>query len=225
MRPRERLLKLGASALKNDELLAIFLRNGTKTRNAIELAGDVLQKTGGIRNLLLSNISDLSNIKGIGPAKWAQLQGVYELVKRALEEELTKRSVIQSPSALREYLQTAIGHLNHEVFSCLYLDSSYQLIQTDQLFRGTQTHTYVYPKEIAKEALRRSACAVIVAHNHPSGNPRPSQADIELTERLIAALGLIDIDLLDHCILTKNDFFSFSSDPILSARLNFASNH
>ena len=225
MRPRDRLLKLGAGALKNDELLAIFLRNGTKTRNAIELAGDILRKTGGIRNLLLSNINNLSSIKGIGPAKWAQLQGVYELVKRALEEELTKRSVIQSPSALREYLQTAIGHLNHEVFSCLYLDSSYQLIQTDQLFRGTQTHTYVYPKEIAKEALRRSACAVIVAHNHPSGNPRPSQADIELTERLIAALGLIDIDLLDHCILTKNDFFSFSNDPILSARLKFASGY
>jgi DNA repair protein RadC len=223
MRPRERLLKLGPGALNNEELLAIFLRNGTKTRNAIELAGDILRETGGIRNLLTININDLQKIKGLGPAKWAQLQGVYELVKRALEEELTSRSVIESPSALREYLQTAIGHLNHEVFSCLYLDSAYQLIHTDQLFRGTQTHTYVHPKEIAKEALRRSACAVIVAHNHPSGNPLPSQDDIALTERLIAALGLIDIDLLDHCILTKNDFFSFSNDPILSRKLNFVS--
>ena len=225
MRPRERLIKLGPQALNNDELLAIFLRNGTKTRNAVELAGDILRQSGGIRNLLLSNINELEKFKGIGLAKWSQLQGVYELVKRALEEDLTQRSIIDSPSALRQYLQTSIGYLEHEVFTCLYLDSSFRLIHADQIFRGTQTHTHVHPKEIAKEALKRSACAVIVAHNHPSGNPRPSQEDILLTKRLIDGLALIDIDLLDHCILTKNDFFSFSSDQSLSKELKFASGH
>lgn len=225
MRPRERLLKFGPQSLSNEELLAIFLRNGTKSRNAIELAGDILRETGGIRNLLLSNINDLHKFNGLGIAKWTQLQGIYELVKRALGESLGQNSVIESPDTLKHYLQTSIGQLEHEVFCCLYLDGKLQLIQSDHIFRGTQTHTHVYPKEIAKEALRRGACAVIVAHNHPSGNPKPSSDDISLTRRLALALGLIDIDLLDHCIVTRNDFFSFSNDPSLSKGLKATSNY
>ncbi len=225
MRPRERLIKLGPQMLNDDELLAIFLRNGTKTRNAIELAGDILRQTGGIRNLLLSNFNDLEKFKGLGVAKWAQLQGVYELVKRALGEGLSKQNVIESQDALKKYLQTSIGYLDYEVFCCLYLDAKLQLIQSDQLFRGTQTHAQVYPKEIAKEALRRGACAVIVAHNHPSGNPLPSRDDVLLTKRLAAALSLIDIDLLDHCIITRNDFFSFSADPSLCKGLEPTIDH
>ena len=215
MRPRERLLKLGSQALSNEELLAIFLRVGSKSRNAIELAGDLLKETGGIRNLLFSNINELSKFKGFGLVKWTQLQVCYELVKRALEEDLSQRSVINSPGVLREFLQTAIGHLEYEVFTCLYLNAANELIEFKELFRGTQTHTSVYPKEIAKEALLKNACAVIVAHNHPSGNPLPSNEDIALTQILKHSLSLIDITLHDHCILTKNGFFSFADDPAL----------
>lgn len=215
MRPRERLIKHGAQILSNEELLAIFLRVGVKDRNAIELSGDILRKIGGIRALLFSDIKELSEFKGIGTAKWAQLQAVYELVKRALEEQLKTSDVIDSPGVVREFLQTSIGHLRHEVFVCLYLDRANQLIEFQEIFRGTVDKTPVYPKEIAKEALKRNAYSLIIAHNHPSGNPLPSDSDVELTKVVMEMMNLIEVNLLDHCIVTENSFFSFSDAEML----------
>lgn len=215
MRPREKLVSHGVQSLSDEELVAIFIRVGSPQRNALELSGDLLRQTGGIRQLLSININELKSLKGLGISKWCQLQAAKEIVKRALQEQLATSSVIHSPGVTREFLQTSIGHLPYEVFACIYLNASNEMIGYQEIFRGTSTQTPIYPKEIIKEALSRNAVALIVAHNHPSGNPLPSQDDIECTEILGKCLGLLDIHLYDHCIITSNGFFSFADAGIM----------
>jgi DNA repair protein RadC len=213
--PREKLRALGAAALSDAELLAIFLRVGVKGKTAVALAKDLIHHFGGLPRLLSCSSEELTQIHGMGLSKWSQIQAAYELVKRSLEEGLAQDSIFTSPSQVREYLQARIGRLPHEVFLCLYLDSRFHLIECQELFRGSITHTAVYPREILKEALSRNASALIVAHNHPSGNPLPSQADQELTKTLFSALNLVDIRLLDHCIVSGSGFFSFSEAGLM----------
>lgn len=207
--PREKLRALGAAALNDAELLAIFLRVGVKGKTAVALAKDLLHHFGNLPRLLSCTAEELMEIHGMGLSKWSQIQAAYELVKRSLEESLAQDSIFSSPTHVREYLQARIGRLPHEVFLCLYLDSRFRLIECQELFRGSITHTAIYPREILKEALFKNASALIVAHNHPSGNPLPSNADQELTKTLISALHLVDIPLLDHCIVSASGFFSF----------------
>ena len=214
--PREKLRIYGASALSDAELLAIFLRVGVRGKSAVALAKDLLHHFGSLPRLLACPLEDLSRIHGMGLSKWSQIQAAYELVKRSLEESLVMDSVFSSPSQVREFLQAKIGRLPHEVFLCLYLDSRLHLIECQELFRGSITQTAVYPREILKEALARNASALIVAHNHPSGNPLPSNADQELTKILFRALQLVDISLLDHCIVSGSGFFSFSDSGLMN---------
>ena len=213
--PREKLLTLGAKALADAELLAIFLRVGVKGKSAITLVQELLDQFGGLPRLLNCPPKDLIRIHGMGLAKWSQIQAAYELVKRSLEKELTENSVLSSPLQVREFLQAKFGRLPHEVFVCLHLDSCCRLIECQELFRGSITQTAVYPREILKEAISRNASALIVAHNHPSGNPDPSDADKELTKILIKALELVDIPLLDHLIISNRGFFSFSDKGLI----------
>ncbi|QWD86721.1 DNA repair protein RadC [Polynucleobacter paludilacus] len=213
--PREKLRSLGADALSNAELLAIFLRVGVKGKTAVQLAQDLLSQIGSLPKLLNCSPEELTAIHGMGWSKWSQIQAAYELVKRSLEEKLAQDSIFSSPHHVREFLQAKIGRLPHEVFLCLYLDSRCRLIECHELFRGSITHTAVYPREILKEALGRNASALIVAHNHPSGNPLPSQADQDLTKTLEKALQLVDIPLLDHCIVSSSGFFSFSDAGLI----------
>ena len=213
--PREKLRALGAAALSDAELLAIFLRVGVKGKTAVALAKDLIHHFGSLPRLLSCTLEELTQIHGMGLSKWSQIQAAYELVKRSLEEGLTQDSIFSSPCQVREYLQAKIGHLPHEVFLCLYLDSRFHLIECQELFRGSIAHTAVYPREILKEALSRNASALVVAHNHPSGNPLPSQADQELTKTLFSALQLVDIQLLDHCIVSGSGFFSFSEAGLM----------
>lgn len=213
--PREKLRALGASALSDAELLAIFLRVGVKGKTAVALAGDLLHHFGNLPRLLSCSPEELTQIHGMGISKWSQIQAAYELVKRSLEETLSQESVFSSPGYVREFLQARFGRLPHEVFLCLYLDSRLHLIECQELFRGSLSHTAVYPREILKEALARNASALIVAHNHPSGNPLPSIADQELTKTLSKALQLVDIPLLDHCIVSDSGFFSFSDAGLM----------
>lgn len=152
----------------------------------------------------------------MGISKWSQIQAAYELVKRSLEDTLVQGSIFSSPSHVKEFLQAKIGALPHEVFVCLHLDSNLHLIECQELFRGSITQTAVYPREILKEALSRNASAMIVAHNHPSGNPLPSNADQALTRTLVQALQLVDIPLLDHCIVSSRGFFSFSEAGLMN---------
>nr|WP_281177821.1 DNA repair protein RadC [Polynucleobacter sinensis] len=219
-RPREKLRMLGASALSDAELLAIFLRVGVKGKSAVALAQDLLDHFGNLPRLLSCAPEELTRIHGMGISKWAQIQAAYELVKRSLEEKLSQESIFSSPSYVREFLQAKFGRLPHEVFLCLYLDSRLHLIECQELFRGSLSHTAVYPREILKEALSRNASALIVAHNHPSGNPLPSSADQALTKTLSEALQLVDIPLLDHCIVSGSGFFSFSDAGLMRNGLN-----
>ncbi|WP_371743033.1 DNA repair protein RadC [Polynucleobacter sp. AP-Ainpum-60-G11] len=218
--PREKLRTLGAAALSDAELLAIFLRVGVKGKTAVALAEDLLHHFGNLPRLLSCTPAELTQIHGMGISKWPQIQAAYELVKRSLEETLSQESVFSSPAYVREFLQARFGRLPHEVFLCLYLDSRLHLIECQELFRGSLTHTAVYPREILKEALSRNASALIVAHNHPSGNPLPSIADQELTKMLAKALQLVDIPLLDHCIVSESGFFSFSDAGLMKNTLN-----
>jgi len=206
----------GASALSDAELLAIFLRVGVKGKSAVALAQDLLHHFGSLPRLLRSTREELTCIHGMGLSKWSQIQAAYELVKRSLEDRLAQDSIFSSPSHVKEFLQAKIGRLPHEVFLCLYLDSRLHLIECQELFRGSITHTAVYPREILKEALSRNASALIVAHNHPSGNPLPSNADQDLTRTLQNVLQLVDIALLDHCIVSGSGFFSFSDAGLMN---------
>ncbi len=214
--PREKLRLQGAHSLSDAELLAIFLRVGVKGKSAVSLAQDLMAQFGGIQGLVNANAREICRCFGMGPSKWAQIQAAYEFVKRGLQEDLFQGAIFSSPSQVRDFLQTKISRLPHEVFLCLYLDSSNRLIECQELFRGSIGRTAIYPREIMKESLSRNASALIVAHNHPGGNPLPSPEDELLTKDLQEALKWADIALLDHCIVAGHGFFSFADSGLLN---------
>lgn len=203
-RPRERLLKYGAAALSDAELLAIFLRVGVKGKSAVDLARDLLSHFGSLTSLSHADASEFKDIRGMGKAKCAQLQAALELARRSLKEELSARDLFASPTAVRDWLRLKLGALKYEVFGGLWLDAQNRLIHYDELFRGTLTQTSVYPREVVIKALFHNAAAVILAHNHPSGVAEPSRADEALTASLKQALALVDVKVLDHFIVAGN---------------------
>jgi len=200
-RPRERLLAQGAGALSDAELLAIFLRFGMKGKSAVDLGRELIQRFGSLNRLFAASLAEFAAVPGMGEAKYAQLQAVLEMAKRALGEQLAARELLSSPQAVRDYLRLTLAGLQHEVFFVLWLDAQNRLIAAEELFRGTLTQTSVYPREVVKRALAHNAAAVILAHNHPSGSAEPSAADESLTRALKAALALVDVRLLDHFIV------------------------
>ena len=202
-RPRERLLKDGAAALSDAELLAILLRVGRQGRSAVDLARELLAEFGGdLSQLASATPKDLMRLPGIGQAKSVQFTAVLELARRILVGQMTARDVLSNPQAVADWLRLRIAPLGHEVFVALWLDAGNKLIEAQELFRGTLTQTSVYPREVVKHALEYNAAAVILAHNHPSGRAEPSSADIALTQALKQALALVDVRLLDHFIVT-----------------------
>lgn len=201
-RPREKLLQRGAAALSDAELLALLLRTGIRGKNVVMLAQELVDAFGGVAGLLHTTPQALRSIKGLGPAKRAELLAVVELARRALAEPLRERTVFDSPRAVADYLRLQLGHKRHEVFAVLFLDNQHRLLALEELFRGTLTQASVYPREVVLRALHHHAAAVILAHNHPSGTAEPSPADRTLTHALKAALGLVDVRVLDHFIVT-----------------------
>lgn len=200
-RPREKLLSRGAQALSDAELLALFLRVGIRGHSAVDLARSLIARFGSITRLCHARADEFSAVPGMGLAKYAQLQAVMELARRALNEELVTRDLFDSPTAVRDWLRLRLGHLPHETFCILLLDAQNRLIDAVDLFRGTLTQTSVYPREVVKLALSHNAASVILAHNHPSGAAEPSHADELLTRTLKDALALIDVRVLDHFIV------------------------
>lgn len=200
-RPRERLLAQGASTLSDAELLAIFLRVGIKGASAVDLARTLIGHFGSLGRLFAAPPSEFSMIPGMGSAKYAQLQAVLELARRALREEMTVGDALSSPRAVRDYLRLTLSALPHEVFMVLMLDAQNRLIAAVELFRGTLTQTSVHPREVVKLVLAHNAAGVLLAHNHPSGVAEPSRADEALTQALKQALALVDVRLLDHFIV------------------------
>ena len=209
-RPREKLLQRGASALSDAELLAIFLRTGVRGRSAIELARDLLAQFGGLVPLLAADQQAFCAGKGLGAAKYAQLQAVIELARRYLREQLSAQPVFTSPGQVREYLAMRLRGYQREVFALLLLDNQHRLLDCVELFQGTVDGASVHPREVVKLALQRNAVAVIAAHNHPSGVAEPSRADIAITRRLQDALQLVDIRLLDHLIVAAGQVISLA---------------
>lgn len=209
-RPRERLIKAGPQQLSDAELLAVFLRVGTSGKSAVDLGRDMLHRFGSLNAMFNASLEDFSQINGLGPAKYAQLQAVMELARRALSEQLKRGEVLSSPRAVRQYLQLLLGPKSHEAFVVLFLDARNRLITSEEMFRGTLSHTSVHPREVVKAALAHNAASVIVAHNHPSGSPEPSAADRSLTLALRQSLGLVDIRILDHFIVAGESVYSFA---------------
>lgn len=200
-RPREKLLARGAAALTDAELLAIFLRTGLPGRTAVDLAREALGRFGGLRGLLRAPARELAGVRGLGQAKYAQLQAALEIGRRHLAEAMTGRDALKDPSAVRRLLQARLRDREHETFAALFLDNQHRVIAFDELSQGTIDGASVYPREVIKAALRHGAAAVIFAHNHPSGVAEPSAADRSLTERLKAALAQVDIRVLDHFVV------------------------
>lgn len=209
-RPREKLLTRGPSALSDAELLAILLRTGIAGKGVLQMAQELLDTFGGISGLLHTNAEGLNTIKGLGPAKRAEVVAVLELARRALAQVLQEKALFDSPKAVRDYLQLQLGAKQHEVFAVLFLDSQNRLIALEELFRGTLSQTSVYPREVVLRALHHHAAAVVLAHNHPSGTATPSRADEALTQSLKAALALVDVRVLDHFIVTRDQAASMA---------------
>jgi len=214
-RPREKLLSLGASALSDAELLAIFLRIGCAGKSAVDLARELLTQYGGLRPLLEASQAEFCRGLGLGSAKYAQLQAVLEMARRHLAATLKAGDILSSPAQVRQYLSAQLRHQPREVFAVLFLDNQHRLIAYDELFFGTIDGASVYPREVVKKALARNAAAVILAHNHPSGVAEPSQADQRITERLQAALNLVDVRVLDHMVVGDEEVVSFAERGLI----------
>jgi DNA repair protein RadC len=214
-RPREKLLDRGPSALADAELIALLLRTGVKGQSVLQLAQQLLADFGGLTGLLQAEPDDLKRVKGLGPAKRAEMSAVLELARRSLAQELMQRPVFDSPARVKDYLRLQIGGKPHEVFVVLFLDAQNRLIRSEEMFRGTLTQTSVYPREVLKRALDLGAAAVLLAHNHPSGAAEPSRADEFLTQALNKALALIDVRVLDHLVVSQSDVVSFAERGLL----------
>ena len=202
-RPREKLLARGPGALSDAELLALLLRTGLPGKNALQMGQELISTFGGVSGLLNTPAEALKKIKGLGPAKRAEIVAVLELARRALACQLQEKTIFSNPQAIRDYLQLQLGSREHEVFAVLFLDASHRLIVLEEMFRGTLTQTSVYPREVVVRALALNAANVVLAHNHPSGTAQASRADEAVTQTLKAALALIDVRVLDHFIVTR----------------------
>jgi DNA repair protein RadC len=213
--PREKLLAKGPGALSDAELLAIFLRIGVKGKSAVDLGRDILQRHGSLAALAGADRDAFCQIKGLGEAKYVQLQAVMEMARRALSQEIKAGVNLSSPHAVRDYLRLTLQYRPVEVFMAIFLDAQNHVIAADELFSGTLTQTSVYPREVVKNALKHNAAAVIFAHNHPSGLAEPSRADEVLTQALKQALGTVDVRVLDHFIVGNGSALSFAERGIL----------
>lgn len=209
-RPRERLLNKGAQSLSDAELLAIFLRTGIPGKTAVDLARECLHTFSGLRPLLLATETEFCQIKGLGQAKYVQLQAVLEIARRHLASPLNPGERIQSPAEARQAIHARLRDYPYEVFAILLMDSRHRVIGFEELFRGTIDGASVPIREVVTTCLKRNAAAVIIAHNHPSGVAEPSQADRQLTENLKSALSLIGVRTLDHLVVGDQGCVSFS---------------
>lgn len=213
-RPREKLLLRGAQALSDAELLAIFLRTGTRGKTAVDLARELLHEFGSLRALFEADEGHFCEGNGLGQAKYVQLQAVLEMSSRYLKERLERGAALSDPESVRFYLSARLRHKPAEVFACLFLDNRHQVIQYEEMFHGTIDSATVHPREVVRNALKHNAAAVIFAHNHPSGIAEPSQADERITQKLKEALALIDVRVLDHFVVGEQ-IVSFAERGLL----------
>ena len=214
-RPRERLHHYGRGSLSDAELLALLLQTGVKGRSALDLAGDLLGRYPDLASLLATDPTELCRQPGVGPAQAARLAATWELYQRVLVRELCTREVLGSSAATRKYLLARFHGSRNEAFVCVFLTSQNHVIGLEELFRGTIDGAAVYPREVVTRCIHHNAAAVIFAHNHPSGVAEPSQADISITRKLIAALATIDVRVLDHLVVGYGEVVSLAERGLL----------
>jgi DNA repair protein RadC len=214
-RPREKLLRLGAEALSDAELLAVLIRTGSAQRNALELGHALLQRFQSLGALLAAPADAVCTEPGCGPARYASLRAAQELTRRMLCEQAQQRDSLRSPQAVRDYLRLTLQQRPMEVFMGVFLDAQNRVICAEELFKGTLTQTSVYPREVVKRALHHNCAALILAHNHPSGLAEPSEADRVLTRALRESLALVDIRVLDHFVVGHGSATSFAERGLL----------
>ena len=212
--PREKLLQQGVEALNDQELLAIFLRTGIKGTPVMELSANVLTEFGSLRGLLTAPLEEFCQVRGLGQTQYIQLQATKEMTKRYLSQQMQANETINDPYVAIMYFQSELEHWEREVFMVLFLDNQNRLIRTEKMFFGTINQASVHPREVIKAALKCNAAAIIIAHNHPSGECTPSEADRHLTRRIEMACGLVDIRFVDHIIVGKGDYFSFEEEKL-----------
>ncbi len=214
-RPREKLMRHGPKSLSEAELLAIFLRTGIQGVTAVDLARQLLTEYGSLKALLEADQKVFCSSPGLGPAKYALLKSVLEMANRYVMEELEQNCALTSVAKTRAYLTQKLRGYEHEVFACLFLDNQHRVIIFEELFHGTLNSATVYPRQVAKHALKHNAAALILAHNHPSGETSPSEQDKQLTNRLKNSLGLLDIAILDHFIIGNGQPYSFAENGLI----------
>ena len=208
--PRDKLIKFGVEQLSDAEILAVLLRNGSQGSSAVELARNLINEFGGLRELLTASQPQVCNLAGMGPVKYAQLRAAAELSRRVSQQNLKRGKILSDPDLTRDYLMRQLADRAYEVFAILLLDSQHRVIQFVELFRGTIDSASVYPRDVVSLVLEKKAAAVIICHNHPSGVAEPSQADRRITERLKCALATIDVSLLDHMVVGDREIVSFA---------------
>ncbi len=209
-RPREKLLQRGAAVLSDAELLAVLLGSGVAGHNVLDLARGLLVRFGGLRPFLEADRRAVLREPGIGEVKYAQLQALLEIGRRYLDEGITRAAALEDPQAVRRYLKAMLRHEPSEVFGCLFLDTKHRPLAFEILFRGTIDRASVYPREVVRRALMHNAAALILCHNHPSGNSEPSKEDVHLTLSLKRGLALIDVRVLDHIIIGDGEPLSMA---------------
>ena len=214
-RPREKLLHQGVAALSDAELLALFIRTGIRDLSALDLAREMLQTAAGLRSLLALEWSQAKKLRGMGLARYCELQGALELGRRCMQQNLQRGEVLSSDGAATALIQATLQDQKVEVFVCLSLDNQLRLIALDEIARGTITDIALKPRAVVEKALARKATGVIVAHNHPSGADQPSQSDIHFTRKLKQALATVDIALHDHILICDGPPKSFSRMGLL----------
>jgi len=215
LRPREKLLALGPRALADAELVALMLRSGVRGAPVLVLAQRLLEAFGGLAGLLGASAADLGRVKGLGPAKRAEVAALLEIARRALGQRLQRAPAFEQPQAVKDFVSLHLARQPHEVFAVLFLDSQHRLLRLEEMFHGTLSQTSVYPREVARRALELNAAAVILAHNHPSGVAEPSRADEMLTTALVATLKLLDVRVLDHLVIAQGAVVSFAERGLL----------
>ncbi|MEW9571508.1 DNA repair protein RadC [Rhodanobacter sp. Si-c] len=213
-RPREKLLARGSGALSDAELLAVLLGSGVRGKDAIALGRELLADAGSL-GVLLGRHDRAMRTVGLGPVKRARIAAALELARRSLAEQLREQPALVNPRDSGDYLRARLRHLPYEVFGCLYLDNRHRVLAFEELFRGTVDGASVHPREVVRACLQHNACAVIFAHNHPSGVAEPSAADRAITRELRGALQLVGVRVLDHLVIGSGEPVSMAARGLI----------
>jgi len=217
-RPREKLLEKGPEQLSDTELLAVLLGTGSRELDCLDWSRQRLSEAGGLREFFNLSSEKLLSLPGCGIARTTQIMAVWEMAVRFARSRISSKTIVSDPEILADYLRLSLGHQKRERFRVFFLNKKLEILDEKDLFIGTVDETPVYPREIIESALRCHATAVILAHNHPSGRLQPSPEDIRVTEKIVAACGLIDVRVMDHLIVGEDGYFSFSSEGLMPTK-------